>query len=327
MSVSLNFMQRIRAFEADHGLKPSSIEETKDGKIRVTIDKSVLYQYDHEQKQTAFQKFWLWFNDRNNSFDTVKHADELRTKLNEEKNDISVSVKKRYIQLPIPYFSIPIPIEASGTQVRDYDNLATQKIKVSITFPADYSAENAVKKLITAATLSAAFPNSPPLPTAARRPSLNLIKLFLHLISPLMPRRIAQKFPQALLKTTRPHEWGTLFCETHIDHGFINSGAVASIINIPWTPAAVAFNCSMNDSEGGEPLWGKPHLHGHEEKNNENNVQKEYLKQEIYYYHTDRTNMFFSTRTALRENRDEYLYASDTQGKITKAIKRTFDLS
>ncbi|CAN5349503.1 hypothetical protein BH10PSE19_BH10PSE19_06920 [soil metagenome] len=301
------FIQDIRTFEADHGLKPSDIRVSENDEITVTLDKSVLYQYDPGQKKNL-QRFWSWVNDSDNSFNPDAHARKVAGKLNQdEENDdlVRVSAKKRYKQLPIPYFSIPIPIENAGTKVREYGNLAAQKIKVSLTFPKGYSSAQAISKLIKAAMMSDTLDENPPLPNAARRVSWNPIKWFLHFISKLIPRVCAQQInkilPNKWIKATRPYEWGTKFCDTEINHGFINSGALASLINPVIGAPTVWLGTIVCDGEnevgpyrGGSNDFG--YGTGHTAQAWPYSVVE---RDEISYYYTNRMSLFAQTRAKL----------------------------
>lgn len=228
-------IQDIRNFEARNGLKPADITIDEKGKITVTIDKSVLYECK-PAPQSWWQSFWSWANDNDASFNPKAHAQRISSKLQLDDN-VTVAVRKRKKQLPIPYFSIPTPFDNSGTLVRDMENLAVQKIKVSLTFSPSsdltpYDSKIAIRQLIKAGTLSHAEEGSPELPSAARRDSWNLIKWLLHgLVAPFFSDSFTLKLPNILRKTARPKEWGTDFCEEQINHGFINSGLAASMVN------------------------------------------------------------------------------------------------
>src|SRR6185295_15747746 len=139
---------------------------------------------------------WNWLNDRDVSFNTAEHAQRLSDDFGG--GDWKVSVRERYIKLPIPYFDIPIPIplsifKRSGTLLRDSDNIATQPIKVTLTIPAGTDKHTAIRNIIHAATKSHSKENSQglELPSAAKRITYNPIKLFLGLICRRFTSRIS----------------------------------------------------------------------------------------------------------------------------------------
>lgn len=330
------FIEDIRIFEADHGLKPSDIQILSTGEITVTIDKSVLYQYQPGQKSTL-QRFWSWLNDSDNSFNPDSHAAKMAEKINQNANDgsqVRVSVRKRYKQLPIPYFSIPIPIENAGTKVRDHSNLAVQKIKVSLTFPPGYSTQAAIKKLAKAAVMSDTLEGTPSLPDAARRASWNPIKWGLHMLSKLVPRRLAQKFnkilPNKWIKATRPYEWGTNFCEQQINHGFINSGLAASTLNLAVIGPLTSYVGSLGDlGRGGHFVCGSQEiLYDRVDEYNDDFNFRCYTK--LKSVDADRFTLFAQTRAKLAPRHSGYDYEDEvptTEAEIDRAIERTFSFA
>lgn len=263
----MKLINDIRKFEREYGLKPADIQiSPNSNQITVTIDKTVLYEYDQNQK-SRFQRFFGWLNDNDNSFNEKNHEKTLWKALNggieeavgPEGSAVSVSVKKRYKQLPVPYFSIPVPIENSGTKVRAYNNLATQKIKVSLTFPVSCESKEAITCLLKAAITSDKKKDGTDLHTAVRRTTWNPIKRFLHVLSQGIPDEMAKKWnrflPNKWIKATRPNEWGSGMAQLEINQGFVNSGLLASIMNIPLSvltgglPAVIASSESSEDKE------------------------------------------------------------------------------
>jgi len=333
------FIADIREFEAGHALKPADIKILETGEVMVTVDKSVLYQYN--PSHNPLRAFWDWLTDSDDSFDPHQHAGKVAKKLQQNAQDegIKVAARKRYKQLPIPYFSIPIPIQNSGTKVRDYSNLATQKIKISLTFPKDYDSQRALRHLVTAATQSDSLAGSIDLPTAARRLSWNPIKWVLHALSTLVPRTLARKMnrilPNKWIKATRPFEWGTRFSRIQINHGFDTSGIFANLINLgviaPLTLWGGANMCNRNryvtSGSCNNETYG---LNSEGQANEGQELQRPLVGQNgISYFdtdhagwvntnRTDRMSLFAQTRTKL--NSSSFL----TYTKIDNALQSTF---
>ena len=324
------FINDIRIFEAENGLKPAAIKKSATGEITVTVDKSVLYQYDANRKN-SLQKFWSWLNDSDNSFNPENHADQLQKAI---QGPLKISVRKRFKQLPVPYFSIPVPIKNSGTKIREYGNLATQKIKVSMTFSSDYDSKKAIKQILLASITSDDTGQDLKLPTAARRESFNPIKMGLHLLSKLVPRSLAQginkKLPNIWIKATRPNEWGTFFCDASINHGFINSGATASIMNtLIVAPLTLGGGARMCDDEEPPSLFGDSggvRRHGNDFQYQSMNESTENTTNYIDYSYTNRLSLFFQTRAKLSDAVPGGSYAGSERATklIDRALRKTF---
>lgn len=320
----------IRLFEADHGLKPATIKKSAEGGMTVTVDKSVLYQYDANRKN-SLQKFWSWLNDSDNSFNPDNHANQLQKAI---EGPLNISVRKRFKQLPVPYFSIPVPIKNSGTKIREYGNLATQKIKVSMTFSSDYDSKKAIQQILLASIISDDTGQDLKLPTAARRESVNPIKWGLHLLSKLVPRSVGQginkRLPNLWIKATRPNEWGTFFCDARINHGFINSGATASIMNtLIVAPLTFGRGARLCDDEAPPSLFGDSggvRRHGNDFQYQSMNENTENTKNYINYSYTDRLSLFFQTRAKLSDVVPGGISAGPkrTTELINRALHKTF---
>lgn len=241
-----DLIRHIRSFEAEHRLKPANIKTLSNGTLEITIDKTVLYQTTEEKGPGFISQAHRWLRDHDDSFNAQAHAAYLTENLH-----VPCRVRRRYKKLPIPYFDVPIPFFASsGTRVRDYTNLATQKVKVTLTFNVDDSSAGVINTIIQASMLSQSLPLVNPLPSAARRKSWNPIKWMLSFLSKLIPRGAAywiNKFlPNKFIKASRPYEWGTQFSEIQLNPGFCNAGMLAPVASTGAICAGLAdlFCCS-----------------------------------------------------------------------------------